>query len=259
MEKAVFFDIDGTLLGSDRILTTEVKQAIKFLQNNGVFTGIATGRGPHTIQPLLKKLNMSSYVCFNGQYIVHSNEIITRHFLDAVSLKKLSKIVNNHGHEIIYLNETGLKIEQRYHDNRKSLIKAHLENKPVDYFGVYQAIIYAREEEDRYLSDFTDRFEFARWSKKALDVLPLGRSKVDGIRRIITEIGIDIKDVYAFGDGLNDLEMLREVGTGIAMENAHPYVRNHANYVTSHADGDGIVKGLEKVGLLPKDFLQNNL
>lgn len=256
MEKAVFFDIDGTLLSSDRTLTTEVKQAIKLLQSKDIFIGLATGRGPHTIQPLLKDLNMTSYVCFNGQYIVHSNEIIAKYFLDAASLKRLSKKVNNQNQEIIFLDEVGLEIEQQSHDSRESLIKAHLDNKPVNFSGVYQAIIFAREGEDGYLNNFTDQFAFARWSKKALDVLPLGRSKVDGIKSLIKRLSIDIKNVYAFGDGLNDLEMLRDVGTGIAMGNAHESVKKQADFVTSHADADGIVKGLKEVGLLPKGLVQ---
>src|SRR5699024_2857095 len=134
-------------------------------QDHGVFTGLATGRGPHTIQPLLKELNMSSYVCFNGQYVVHSSEMIAQHFLDAASLKELSKIVNDHEQEMIYLDEVGLKIEQQNHDSRESLIQAHLKNRPIDYTGVYQAIIYAEEEKADYLEHFADQFAFARWGK----------------------------------------------------------------------------------------------
>lgn len=254
MEKAVFFDIDGTLVNREKKLTKQVKKAIAILQSKGIFTAIATGRGPHTVKPLVNDLNMCSYVCFNGQYVVYSNEIISKCFLNATDLQALSKIVKTQGHDIIYLNEAGLKIEEQNYHSHESLIKAHSKNTPADYSNVYQAIIFANHEENSYLNDFNDRYVFKRWGKKALDVLPLGRSKVQGIKRIIEELSIEMKDVYAFGDGLNDIEMLQEVGTGVAMGNAHERVKRYADLVTSDVNEDGIVRGLKELGLLDGDF-----
>ena len=87
-----------------------------------------------------------------------------------------------------------------------------------------------------------------------MDVVPKGGSKAKGIKKLIARLGFDMKDVYAFGDGLNDIEMLKEVGTGIAMGNAHEAVKMHADFVTSHVAEDGIVNGLKKVGLLANDL-----
>lgn len=254
MKKAVFFDIDGTLLGRDRDQTMQVKQAIAMLQSNGILTAIATGRGPHTIQPLLKDLNMSSYVCFNGQYVVYGNKIISRHFLDAGSLQPLTREVHSHGHKIIYLNEAGIKMEQQNNGGLEALIKKQSENPLEDNSSVYQAIVFAKKEDDDYLNQFKNQYVFVRWGNKALDIIPLGRSKIDGIKSIIQASNIDMKDVYAFGDGLNDIEMIQEVGVGVAMGNAPDLVKKHADYVTSDVDNGGIVKGLKKVGLLPEDF-----
>ena len=50
-------------------------------------------------------------------------------------------------------------------------------------------------------------------------------SKATGIRKTIDYLGFSIQDTYAFGDGLNDMEMLKEVGTGVAMGNAHPLLK----------------------------------
>lgn len=63
-----------------------------------------------------------------------------------------------------------------------------------------------------------------------------------------------MEDVYAFGDGLNDIEMLKTVGTGVAMGNAHEAVKLHADIVTERVENNGIAVGLKKVGLLDDSF-----
>jgi len=65
-----------------------------------------------------------------------------------------------------------------------------------------------------------------------MDVLPLGGSKAQGIEKAIEKLGYTKEQVYAFGDYLNDIEMLQFVGNGVAMGNAPDLVKNAAKYVT---------------------------
>jgi hydroxymethylpyrimidine pyrophosphatase-like HAD family hydrolase len=89
-----------------------------------------------------------------------------------------------------------------------------------------------------------------RWHPLSTDVLPSGGSKARGIREIIDRLGFTSEDVYAFGDGLNDIEMLRFAGNGIAMGNAPGAVKRAVKYVTEDVNNNGISHGLELVGLL---------
>ena len=63
-------------------------------------------------------------------------------------------------------------------------------------------------------------------------------------------LGVKKGDIYAFGDGLNDIEMLKFVGHGIAMGNAEHRVKEAAKYVTRNVSENGILEGLRMVGLL---------
>ncbi|MER2090901.1 MAG: HAD-IIB family hydrolase, partial [Sporosarcina sp.] len=83
-----------------------------------------------------------------------------------------------------------------------------------------------------------------------MDVLPLGGSKAKGIEKFIEKKGFRKEHVYAFGDNLNDIEMLQYVGHGVAMGNAPEIVKNAARYITKDVSEDGIAHGLEMVGLL---------
>ena len=82
------------------------------------------------------------------------------------------------------------------------------------------------------------------------DILPNGGSKAEGIKKMLEILGIPREHVYAFGDALNDKEMLEFVGTGIAMGNAVQEIKDIADMVTKSVDQEGIKYGLEMVGLL---------
>ncbi len=93
-------------------------------------------------------------------------------------------------------------------------------------------------------------FIFIRWHKYSMDILPKGGSKAEGIKQMIKKLNFDLKDVYAFGDGLNDIEMIQEVGTGVVMGNASDEVKQYADFVTHDVAEEGIPYGLKKLGLL---------
>lgn len=67
-----------------------------------------------------------------------------------------------------------------------------------------------------------------------------GSSKAVGIKEFIKELGRDINDTIAFGDGRNDIEMIEETGLGIAMGNAVPELKSVAKYVTANIEEEGI-------------------
>lgn len=82
------------------------------------------------------------------------------------------------------------------------------------------------------------------------DVTIRGMDKGDAVRRILEYYGITRDDAYAFGDGMNDITMLKAVGYGIAMGNALDAVKKAADYVTSDIMDDGVANGLKHFGLI---------
>ena len=63
--------------------------------------------------------------------------------------------------------------------------------------------------------------------------------------RLGERLGIRREEIMAFGDGSNDLKMLKEVGTGVAMENAKDEVKEAADYIAGLNDEDGVAKFIE--------------
>ena len=88
--------------------------------------------------------------------------------------------------------------------------------------------------------------EMGRWHPAFVDVTARGNTKQRGIDEIIRHFGIRLEDTIAFGDGGNDISMLRHAGIGIAMGNARDEVKAAARYVTDTVDEDGIAKAIQK-------------
>ena len=82
------------------------------------------------------------------------------------------------------------------------------------------------------------------------DVVEAEYSKARGIDRLCEHFGIDKKDTYAFGDSLNDIEMLKMVNVGVAMGNAQDEAKAVADYITDRIDEDGIRNALMHFGLI---------
>jgi Cof subfamily protein (haloacid dehalogenase superfamily) len=256
MKKIVFFDIDGTLLDHEKSLPSTTKQAIQQLKDNGVFVAIATGRAPFMFESLREELDIDSYVSFNGQYVVFENEVIYKNPLLKEELKRLHKDAERYNETpIVFMNEKTMKASQKSDRITEAIATLKFappeENK--DFYqdhDIYQSLLFCTtEEEHRFIGKY-DHFHFIRWHPYSIDVLPKGGSKAEGIKKFMERAGFKMEDVYAFGDGLNDIEMLQAVGQGVAMGNALPEVKEHADYVTKDVAEDGILHGLKEIGLL---------
>jgi hydroxymethylpyrimidine pyrophosphatase-like HAD family hydrolase len=89
-----------------------------------------------------------------------------------------------------------------------------------------------------------------RWHPFALDVLPSGGSKARGILDLLHALNLEPAQAVAFGNSLNDRELLALVGYGIAMGNAVEELKPVADFVTTSVDDNGIVNGLKAAGLI---------
>ncbi|WP_077211367.1 Cof-type HAD-IIB family hydrolase [Bacillus dakarensis] len=256
MKKIVFFDIDGTLLDHDKKLPAKTKEAIQLLKRSETFVAIATGRAPFMFESLRKELDIDSFVSFNGQYVVFENEVIYKNPLDHNELNRLISFSKSNNHPIVLMNEKTMKATVSHHDFIKesmaSLKFAHPE-KDEDFYldrDIYQSLLFCKEgEENKYIDEFNN-FLFLRWHPLSTDVIPMGGSKAEGISKMIERLGFELKDVYAFGDGLNDIEMIKTVGTGVALGNAKEEVKKHADLITKDVGEDGIWYGLKELDLI---------
>jgi Cof subfamily protein (haloacid dehalogenase superfamily) len=256
MKKIVFFDIDGTLLDHEKKLPASTKKAINLLRENEVFVAIATGRAPFMFEGLRQELDIDSYVSFNGQYVVFENEAIYENPLKEGDLDRFLQATKKNKHPLIFMNDKTMKATVTHHPfietGMGSLMIPHPEQDAAFYKNrsIYQSLLFCEEQDEGlYFEDYPN-FDFIRWHPYSVDVLPRGGSKAEGINKMIERLGFNLKDVYAFGDGLNDLEMLKAVGTSVAMGNGVPEAKEKADFITTDVSEDGIWNGLKELQLI---------
>jgi Cof subfamily protein (haloacid dehalogenase superfamily) len=254
--KLIFFDIDGTLYNDHKQLPKSTKQAIQDLKNKGHYVAIATGRAPFLFEDLRKELQIDTYVCFNGSYVVVDNEVVSKALLDRDSLEKLVEFSERKQHPLVFMDPHDMKtnIEAHPHvEESMGTLKCYQPGHDASYYldrEIIQTLVFCTEEEENEYANSFSKFDFVRWHPLSVDVLPVNGSKARGIEVVMNHLNFSKEDVYAFGDGLNDIEMLQTVVNSVAMGNAHEEVKQAAKHVTKHVNEDGIEHGLKMVGLL---------
>lgn len=253
MIKAIFFDIDGTLL-SHRIKDVPVSTRQSLYQLSKIHTDrvIATGRHSTEIDILpVNDIKFDAYITLNGQLCYDSKgNVFYENPLQET--EEILKLFHSSTVPVMLVEKKRMYINFINDD----VVQAHKAIStplpPVmEYTGntIYQAIFYVKQKEQSKITEHLKNVEITRWNDNAIDVVAKGGSKVTGIERYLSIKGYTREETAAFGDGENDMEMLRYVREGIAMGNASNFVKSVADYITSDIDSDGIEKGLRHLGL----------
>lgn len=261
MIKAVFFDIDGTLVpfGQNSMPESTVK-ALDTLRGNGVKLFIATGRSPGNLKYLQSVLdyNFDGFVAMNGQYcysgdkVIHEEWFSTEHFPTLLKYLDEKKISCNFVElDYFYIN----RISSRVKMIRAALGKS-LKFEPVDdqrralTHRIYQLSAYIDPEDEEELLNHFPGSKAVRWSPAFADIIPADGGKDVGIGKMIEHYGIKREETMAFGDGGNDIEMLKYCGVGVAMGNAGDDVKKASDFVTTEVDKDGIFSAFKHFGMI---------
>lgn len=276
--KAVFFDIDGTLLTDNRDVSQSTIAAINALKQKGILVGLATGRGPRFLLHYMASLGVDVAIAYNGQYILSREEVLFTQELNQEDVKAMITYANRHRKDLSLGTATGVTGSQimnfgsgnfAYRLTRmipsswasmvnfvfNRLVRWFKPQKSVDLQGlseqpIYQMMLLVTERETKKISEIFPQFSMTRSSPYAVDVISKGMSKLQGIRLVGEYYGFTEDEVMAFGDSTNDMEMIAGVQFSVAMGNANKRVKKVARYVTDTNNRDGIYKALQHFNLL---------
>lgn len=257
-QNIIFFDIDGTLYNGEKKIPESTKKSVKQLKDAGHIVAIATGRAPFMYEDLRKELGIDTYISLNGQYVVLEGEVVYENPLNSSRLKEITDLAIQNEHPLVYLDEKEMYSNFPEHH----YVEAGLDSLKIDILpqeeshdhkdkDVYQTLLFCPEgEEEIYENQFNDVFKFYRWHELSMDITPKAGSKAEGIQIVTDKLGFSKEKQYAFGDGVNDIEMLQAVHNSYAMGNAKDHVKQAAKHVTKDVEDDGIYHGLRMAGLL---------
>lgn len=254
--KIAFFDIDGTLVNEDKQIPQDAMEAIAEIKKKGIEPVIATGRAPYFFHHLAEQLHIDSYVSLNGGYVVYQGEVIYKQPIERSVVEAFVNRAAEHSHSLVFEGHHNFSTnndKDPFMIDAVSSLKVDLPSYNDTFWqqeDIYQIFLHCAAEDEHLYEEAVPGLRMIRWHKTALDVLPRGSSKAEGIHAMLDILKLKPEQAIAFGDGLNDKEMLEAVGLGIAMGNSHEDLKPYAKYITTHVSEGGIVNGLRYAGLI---------
>jgi len=267
--KACFFDLDGTLLTSDKLISAKTKEALLRCRENGIQLYIATAR-PKTLDKMLPGWTQETFNLFDGG-VFCNGACCSMHgkteyeFVDAAAVHQVLKIVQKYPdihlvlqmeHEVHAFNyefdETHIE-EWGLQDRKIVELNASCETKTV------KIMIYTNNLVNRSGKLPISLFEelnqnvghlaklYLTDQGEVIMVMPKHVSKCSSIEKICAQKGFSMDEIAVFGDDMNDMEMLKSVKNSIAMANGEEAVKKTAKFVTKSNDEDGIVYALKNL------------
>ncbi|MDR1004185.1 MAG: Cof-type HAD-IIB family hydrolase [Prevotellaceae bacterium] len=261
MIKALFFDIDGTLVSfRTHVIPPSTVQSIAAAHARGIKIFIATGR-PNVIINNLSELQtrhlIDGYITMNGAYCFVGNEIVYKRAIPAADVHTLAHLSVAEQFPCIFVGEHDICVNQADNQVQQVFLEylkvtslpvrdpASIVSQPV-----FQMSPFVTVDREREMMPQLNGCESNRWFPAFVDITARGNTKQHGIGEMIRRFGFSPDETMAFGDGGNDIGMLRYAHVGIAMGNARDEVKQAADYVTDSVDDDGIAKALKHFELI---------
>jgi len=256
--QAVFFDIDGTLVSfKTHTISPTTKAVIRQLRDNGIKVIISTGRSLRDINNL-EDLEFDGFITVNGAYCVDSKgEVIAQYPIPKENLERLAlymrdkpfscSFVTDQGNFVNYIDDLHLSMS-KFVEVPPPPIKPLAE---ILEHTIYQLDAFIDAEcETELLTCMMTNCIGTRWHPIFTNINAKECNKATGIDCLLAHYGISNKHTMAFGDGGNDISMLKHASIGVAMGNAKDHVKAAADYITTSVDENGVAEALKYFGII---------
>lgn len=267
MIRAVFFDIDGTLFTSNHRVARSTQHALKQLREKGILCGIATGRSWTSIAHVAEAFDC--VISYNGQIIHQHGERVFEKALDPGDVVTITEYANTHQLRLTHgtlnrgdvikltgwrvpLIRAGMALSKYIIPKRwTNHVVSHSKSvKAVPDEPVYQCMMSCSPAHAEELGQMLRDSRVTRSNPYSVDIIGKETSKLGAIAAFCKTHDLPLEAVMAFGDGMNDMEMLQGVGLGVAMGNAVPLLKEAADWVTDSHNRNGIAKALEHYNII---------
>ncbi|MCE5038477.1 Cof-type HAD-IIB family hydrolase [Staphylococcus auricularis] len=281
MIKLIASDMDGTLLNASHEISEENIAAIQHAQSLGITVVIATGRAFYEANEPVEKAGLKMpYICLNGAEVRDEthNILNTSHLNDAL-INKITEALNEE--DIYYQVYTNLGIytedpqrdldiyidiaeqggQEADVEKIKAGIQGRIDNGSLKVVDNYDDIGKVPGEIVMKILAFDGDLEkiervsaklaqspnlaISSSSRGNIEITHSDAQKGNALEMIADQLNIDMKDVLAVGDNLNDLSMLSRVGYPVAMQNAIDELKEIAIHITDTNEQSGVGKAIE--------------
>lgn len=259
MIKALILDLDGTIVSARTgTYSSATAEVFAELREKGILLIAATGRSPYELRytGMIDGLPFDAVVCLNGQYCYTETEDLFIKTFSAHHAEKLLRQIEHAGYPcaVIQREDTFINFVNPFVEKAQCDINMPApELRELSRFSgeeILMLTVFVSEQEEAAFLQTLPSVTATRWHPYAVDLVPTGSGKCFGVEVVLRHFGISWSDVFAFGDGDNDYEMLKRAGKGFAMRNAGKRLLNGEFEITNDVEEDGVLKALRKYGVL---------
>jgi phosphoglycolate phosphatase (TIGR01487 family) len=236
--KLIALDMDGTLLNNKGQISEANRHAIKAAKDKGVFVVLSTGRSLITSREHADSLELSSYlVTVNGSEIWdEERELVERNLVKSDLIEWMWELTKQHK-----TNYWAISTKRNWH------------NEMPEDLHTFEWMKFGFDTDDDAIRETIlkelqakGQFEISNSSLQNIEVNPAGINKAKGLGIVCSRLGIEMTNVMAMGDSLNDMSMIKEAGLGVAMGNAQDILKEAADWVTATNEEDGVAQAIRK-------------
>lgn len=271
MKKGIlFFDVDGTLIDNKRgqiVPDKEVTDAIQKVRRNGYYCMISSGRNMAGLEAF-RNICFDGFVFSDGAGIMKEGEAAQIIPFEHAALEcVLEELVNEYGCDVNACWENGSFVSQGTYKIIHSLYDENIDETEIQKVLAEQNIALLDTWKNELILEVDIFFPDERTKKNWIKQKPLfvefvdmegnygeitmkGVSKASGCVRMVQKLGIDINDCYAFGDSMNDKEMLTVCGKSVLMGNGDPRLKDSVDYVSGNVDDGGLIQAFQYFELI---------
>lgn len=277
-KKIIFLDIDGTLVNDCNILPESAKEAVKRARANGHYVLICTGRSVSQVIGPVKELEVDGKVCSAGGYVEVGGKVLREIHMTKEDVELIVDYMESKGICYCLESSNGVFVSKNAKAYFKESMKERVTQNPERHEEIEagmkafmdimtEGVEMIREDINKVTflhSDvpfkeieafFKDKFEVLPNSVKVAsqnggEVMMPGVHKASGVQVVLDYLKLDRANSFAYGDGLNDMEMIQYVAYGVAMGNACDELKKVAMDVADEVEADGLYKSFEKYGLI---------
>lgn len=256
--KAVFIDIDGTLV-TNRQLVSSAQEVVRKLQNAGMKVALCTGRAYVHTQVVQETLGLTDAVYFNGGLAMSDEHVVLSLPLHRETMEHAIAVTEHHHLPAILHTDRETVVFESIPTKYQSILDGYQypplevldklafleQNTDVYQMNVFMPLLL----DDVIRTDLPDCLLY-RWHDEAVDLQRGNCDKSLGAKALLDYWSLSPEEAIHLGDGGNDIGMFHAVGHGVAMGNAEDEIKEHAHFVTDTAENHGVLKALSKLGII---------
>ena len=261
MIKIIFSDMDGTLLTGENKLPAGFDEIISLLKSRGVIFSPASGRQYYSLLKTFSKyaddflfLGDNGTLVMQGGREIFSipveNSVVERVLKATDSFKNILRVWCGKKNAYILksqnLPEYTVELEKYYTRTVAVDNWSEIDDTPIKV-AFFDGTGHSKENIYNHLAEFHDTQQVVLSSDFWVDVSSKNASKGTAVKKIQQILNFKPEECAAFGDFMNDYEMLQAVGYSFAMENAYPEIKKVAKFETLSNDNFGVIAGIKKL------------